>query len=46
MYRATRVFVVGLSILLILLVAAFIFLRVYGVPGPILREAMRRVNTA
>lgn len=30
----------------ILLVFAFVFLRIHGVPGPLLREAVRRVNAA
>ena len=46
MYWATRFFVVGLSVLLLFVILAFIFLRVYGVPGPILREAMRHINAA
>jgi len=45
-YRITRVFVFLLSVLAALAVVAFIFLRVFGVPGPLLREAMRRVNAA
>ena len=45
-YRTTRIFVWILSISAILAVVAFIFLRVYGVPGPLLREVMRRVNIA
>ena len=45
-YQTTRVFVFFLSILAALAVVAFVFLRVYGVPEPLLREAMRRVNAA
>ena len=45
-YRTTRVSVFLLSVLATLAVVAFIFLRVYGVPEPLLREAVRRVNAA
>ncbi len=45
-YRTTRIFVWFLSLSTILVVVAFIFLRTYGVPGPLLREVMRRVNAA
>lgn len=45
-YRTTRIVVVGVSFFLILCAVTFIFLRIYGVPGPLLREAMRRVNAA
>jgi len=34
------------SILAVLVVIIFIFLRTLGVPGPLLREAMRRVNAS
>jgi len=45
-YRATRGFVYCMSVLAALAIVAFVFLRIYGVPGPLLREAMRRVNAA
>lgn len=45
-YRTTRVFVFLLSALAAVAVVVFVFLRVFGVPGPLLREAMRRVNVA
>jgi len=45
-YRTTRIFVCILSVFAILAIIAFVFLRVYGVPGPLLREAVRRVNVA
>lgn len=35
-----------ISVCAIVLVASFVFLRLYGVPGPILREVVRRVNDA
>ncbi len=45
-YRTTRIFVFILSAFVVLAVVAFVFLRVYGVPEPLLREVMRRVNAA
>lgn len=45
-YRTTRFFVGLLSVLAILAVGVFVFLRIYGVPSPLLREVMRRVNVA
>jgi hypothetical protein len=45
-YRATRVLVVILSVLAILIGAVFVFLRIYGVPEPLLQEVLRRVNAA
>jgi len=46
LYQATRIFVWLLSVSSALAGVLFIFLRVYGVPGPLLQEAMRRVNAA
>ncbi|MEN7973356.1 MAG: AsmA-like C-terminal region-containing protein [Verrucomicrobiota bacterium] len=46
MYWVTRIFVGLLLTLAVLAVVAFIFLRTYGVPDPLLREAVRRVNAA
>lgn len=45
-YRTTRFFVGLLAALAILAVFAFVFLRIHGVPAPLLREVMRRVNAA
>ncbi len=45
-YRATRIFVHFLGVLVILGVVAFVFLRIYGVPEPLLREILRHVNAA
>lgn len=43
-YRMVRVFVRGLFGLVILGMLLFVFLRVYGVPGPLLREIIKRAN--
>ncbi len=43
-YRATQIFVFILSGFAVLAVVAFVFLRTCGVPGPLLREVVRRVN--
>ena len=45
-YHTVRVFVGIFSALAILAIIAFIFLRVYGIPGPLLHEIMRRVNAS
>lgn len=45
-YRATRLTVVILIGLAVLGIGLFIFLRLYGVPPPVLREVLRRVNAA
>ncbi|MCF7818639.1 MAG: AsmA-like C-terminal region-containing protein [Kiritimatiellales bacterium] len=45
-YRVVHVCVRVISVLVLLLLAAFVFLRMYGVPGPLLREVVRRVNAA
>ncbi|MEA2068530.1 MAG: hypothetical protein U9P12_04965, partial [Verrucomicrobiota bacterium] len=45
-YKAFRLFVRFLAIAIFLLVGAFVFLRIHGVPDPLLREAVRRANAA
>ncbi len=45
-YRVVRVCVRCIYVLALLLIIAFIFLRIHGVPDPLLREIIRRVNTA
>lgn len=45
-YTLVRVLVRLLAVVLILGMCAFVFLRVHGVPGPLLREAVRRFNAA
>jgi len=45
-YHAVRVFVGLVSTFVVLLIVALVFLRLYGVPGPLLREIIRRVNVA
>lgn len=43
-YTMVRLMVRLLTVVLILGMSAFVFLRVYGVPGPLLREVVRRLN--
>lgn len=45
-FKASRLCTRLVAVLVILLVCAFVFLRVYGVPDPILRGAVRKVNAA
>ncbi len=45
-YRTIRIVVFVLAGFAVSAVITFVFLRVYGVPGPLLREAVRRVNAA
>jgi len=45
-YGLVRALVRTMAVLSMLLVLAFVFLRLYGVPGPLLREAVRRANAA
>lgn len=45
-YRIFRVIVRCISVCAILLVVCFVFLRLHGVPDPVLREIIRRVNAA
>ena len=45
-YRSVRFIVRLISVCAILLVFSFVFLRLYGVPGPVLREIVRRANAA
>ncbi len=45
-YHASRVVVVAVSCLVILALAAFLYLRIHGVPGPVLRAVVRRANAA
>ena len=46
LYRVCRTFVHFLGILAVLAIVVFVFLRIHGVPGPLLREVMRHVNAA
>ncbi len=45
-YVVVHVLVRLLSVLLVLLVAAFVFLRLYGMPDPLLQLLVRRANAA
>ncbi len=45
-YRIIRVFVRLIVILVLLGLITFIYLRLQGIPGPLLREAMHRANEA
>lgn len=45
-YRVARAGVRVIAVLILLMLAAFVFLRTYGVPEPVLREVLRRVNAA
>jgi len=45
-YHVVRGTVGILSVLILLLIFGFFFLRLYGVPGPLLQEIMRRANAA
>ena len=45
-YGLVRAFVRTIAVLFMLLVFAFVFLRLSGVPAPILQEVVRRVNAA
>jgi len=45
-YTVFRFLVRLLEVVLILVMAAFVFLRVYGVPEPLLREMVHRLNDA
>jgi len=45
-YNAFRRAVRVLGLLVVLLVCAFVFLRVYGVPDPLLRGVIRRINAS
>lgn len=45
-YRIVRVFVRLVVVLVLLGLVAFIYLRLQGVPGPLLRKAMHRANVA
>ncbi len=38
--------VIFVGVVLFLLAAAFLFLRIYGIPGPVLRDVVRRANAA
>lgn len=46
LYRVVRMTVRLLSLLIVLTVCAFVFLRLYGVPGPVLRELVKRANAS
>jgi len=43
-YTVVHFLVRLLAFVLVLIMAAFVFLRVFGVPGPLLREVVRRLN--
>ncbi len=45
-YRSVRIFVRILAVLFLLLLLMFVLLRTVGVPDPLLREVLRRVNAA
>lgn len=45
-YLVVTKFVRLLSVLAVFAVCAFVFLRLYGVPAPVLREIIKRVNAA
>jgi hypothetical protein len=45
-YSVVRFLVRLLAVVLILVMGAFVFLRLYGVPGPLLREVVRRFNAS
>jgi hypothetical protein len=45
-YRLVRVLVRLISILILLALALFVFLRIYGVPDPLVRKIIQRVNQA
>jgi len=45
-YRVVRILVRLIFVLVLLGLLLFVYLRVQGVPGPLLREAMRRANDA
>lgn len=45
-FKACRLCTRLVALLVVLLVCAFVFLRLYGVPEPILRSAVRKVNAA
>ncbi len=45
-FRAVRMVVRCLSLLFVLLLCAFVFLRTHGVPKPVLREIVKRANAA
>jgi len=45
-YTVVHFLVKLLTVVLVLVMVAFVFLRVHGVPGPLLREVVRRLNSA
>ncbi len=45
-YRFVRIFVRLVAVLFLLGLAMFVYLRLQGVPGPLLREVLRRANEA
>ena len=45
-YAAVRLLVQLFSLCIVILVCAFVFLRLYGVPEPLLREMIKRANRA